>query len=363
MTHSADAATGDVLPAPVWLVRAGAQGEDEAVALDSGLALMGYHHIPDLAGLADSAAVLALVQELHADGRENRNRNFAAQLTAFALRMKVHDTVALPLKTRRGLVALGRVTGPYRYQDVEGVKRHTRPVDWIRPDVPRPEFGQDLLYSLGAFMTVCRIQRNDAERRIASILAGQGDPGTDTASAGSGTSEVELATARDDQAATNVADMAHEQIVDRIRAQFPGHELTRLVEAVLQAQGYLTWRSPPGPDGGVDILAARGSLGFQGPRVCVQVKATAGAADVTILRGLQGTMQSFQADQGLLVCWGGFTRALEREARQSFFKVRLWRADDLVSAIYRTYEELPEQIQAEIPLERIWTLVGDDGAG
>ena len=363
VTHSADEATGDVLPSPVWLVRAGAQGEDEAVALDNGLALMGYHHIPDLAGLADSAAVLALVQELHADGRDNRNRNFAAQLTAFALRMKVHDVVALPLKTRRGLVALGRVTGSYRFQDVEGVKRHTRPVDWIRPDAPRSEFGQDLLYSLGAFMTVCRIQRNDAERRIASILAGHGDPGTDTVNAGSGTGEVEVETVRDDQAATNVADMAHEQIVDRIRAQFPGHELTRLVEAVLQAQGYFTLLSAPGPDGGVDILAARGSLGFEGPRVCVQVKATAGAADVTILRGLQGTMQSFHADQGLLVCWGGFTRALEREARQSFFKVRLWRADNLVSAIYRAYEQLPEQIQAEIPLERIWTLVRDDSAG
>ena len=63
------------------------------------------------------------------------------------------------------------------------------------------------------------------------------------------------------------------------------------------------------------------------------------------------------------MCWGGFTRALEREARQSFFKVRLWRADNLVSAIYRTYEQLPEQIQAEIALERIWTLVRDDSAG
>ena len=38
-------------------------------------------------------------------------------------------------------------------------------------------------------------------------------------------------------------------------------------------------------------------------------------------------------------------------------------ANDLVSAIYRTYEQLPEQIQAEIPLELISTLVPDDGEG
>ena len=276
--------------------------------------------------------------------------------------MRENDIVALPLKTR-GLVALGRVSGSYRYQDVDGIKRHTRPVDWIRSDVPRSEFGQDLLYSLGAFTTVCQIHRNDAQRRIASILAEQGDPGADSASVGSETVEVEDEKVRDDQAVANVAEMAHEQVVDRIRSKFQGHELTRLVEAVLKAQEFLTWLSPPGPDGGVDILAARGSLGFEGPRICVQVKATAGPADVTILRSLQGTMQSFRADQGLLVCWGGFTSALEREARQSFFRVRLWNANDLVSAIYRTYEHLPEQIQAEVPLEQIWTLVRDDSAG
>ena len=58
---------------------------------------------------------------------------------------------------------------------------------------------------------------------------------------------------------------------------------------------------------------------------------------------------------------GGFTRDLEREARQGFFAVRLWHADDLVSAICRNYERLPEHIQNDIPLERVWTLVrGDD---
>ena len=87
------------------------------------------------------------------------------------------------------------------------------------------------------------------------------------------------------------------------------------MEAVLQAEGYFTQLSPAGPDGGVDILAGRGSLGFEGPRLCVQVKATASPVDVTVLRSLVGTMQSFNAGQGLLVSWGGFTRDLEREAQ------------------------------------------------
>ena len=144
-------------------------------------------------------------------------------------------------------------------------------------------------------------------------------------------------------------------------SRFPGHEFARLVEAVLQAEGYFTQRSPAGPDGGVDILAGRGSLGFEGPKLCVQVKATSSPVDVTVLRSLVGTMQSFSANQGLLVSWGGFTRDLEREARHSFFSVRLWHADDLVNGVCVNYDRLSEQIQSEVPLERIWTLVRDDG--
>ncbi len=36
--------------------------------------------------------------------------------------------------------------------------------------VARSEFDQDLLFSLGAFTTVCQIKRNDAENRIIKIL-------------------------------------------------------------------------------------------------------------------------------------------------------------------------------------------------
>ena len=37
--------------------------------------------------------------------------------------------------------------------------------------IPRTVFPQDLLYSFGAFMTICRIQRNDAEARVKAMAA------------------------------------------------------------------------------------------------------------------------------------------------------------------------------------------------
>ena len=360
MASTSHKVASNTAPSPVWLVRAGARGEDEALALELDLAVIGFTEVPDLTAVSNREAVLERVQSVSPDTRPNRIRNRAGQLNAFVLRMKEGDIVALPFKTRPGQIALGCVSGEYRYERIDGVMRHTRPVDWIRPDVPRSEFGQDLLYSLGAFLTVCRIKRNDAENRIAAILTRSGDPSGIASHKLSEHIEIDEEFEGDGEAALDIARIAREQILEHIRTRFPGHDFAELVEAVLKAEGYFTMLSPPGPDGGVDILAGSGPLGFESPKLCVQVKATTGAVDVTVLRSLRGTMQSFNSDQGLLVSWGGFTRDLVREARQSFFTVRLWGADDFVDAICRNYERLPEQIQNDIPLERVWTLVRDD---
>ena len=70
-------------------------------------------------------------------------------------------------------------------------------------------------------------------------------------------------------------------------------------------------------------------------------------------------MQTFNAEQGLLVCWGGFNSAVMSEANKSHFTVRLWDSRDLVEAVYRTYNDLPAEIQADLPLKRSWVLVLD----
>lgn len=71
-------------------------------------------------------------------------------------------------------------------------------------------------------------------------------------------------------------------------------------------------------------------------------------------------MQSFKAEQGLLVCWGGFNKTVLAEAKQGHFTVRLWESRDLVEAIYRNYERLPAEFQAELPLNKVWMLVPEE---
>ncbi len=343
----------------VWLVRAGAHGEDEETALTDGIALIGFRDATDLSAYKSIEDAIAVLRTADTDQNEARAANRARQLWAFSRYAEPGDTVVMPLKSKPGQIALGRIEGPYAYSKVGDEMRHTRKVNWLLPSIPRSTFRQDLLHSFGAFMTVCRVQRNEAEARIAAVMQGLADPGFVGASEKeSPIAEAALTPEPDTQ--LDLAQAAHDDIVAYVRDRFQSHELARLVAAVLEAEGYSVHVSPAGPDGGADILAGRGPLGLDSPTLCVQVKATEAPSDVKTFRELVGTMDTFKADHGLLVCWGGFNRALEREARQKIFRVRLWDQSDLVNAIYRTYEKLSPELQSELPLKRVWMRVREE---
>ena len=340
---------------PVWLVRAGGRGEDEAANLEMSLAIIGYHHVPDLTGMSDWNEVRQQVQAASPRNASRANSNQATQLHSFAVRMQEGDIVALPFKTWSDQVALGRVTGSYQHQEIDGIQRHTRSVEWVRPDVPRSDFQEDLLASLRSRRTICQIKRNNAEMRIAAILSGNRDPHLDVPQEIS----VEPAPGEEEpdaQESLDIAETARDEIYQHIRSHFRGHEFARLVDEVLRAQGYHTLLSTPGPDGGVDILAGRGPLGFDNPNLCVQVKATEKPIAPDVLRSLRGAMCSFNATHGLLVSWSGFTSDLKKEARQAFFQVEIWGASKLIEVLCENYSALSEEIKRQIPLERVWVL-------
>lgn len=152
----------------------------------------------------------------------------------------------------------------------------------------------------------------------------------------------------------DLEDTAHDQIAQLIIRKFTGHALKHLVEALLRVQGYTTYRSPVGPDKGIDLLAAPGPFGFGHPRICVQVKSTEGPVDAPTLTQFIGAMQNVHADQGLLVSSGGFKSSKEIAAQ--FFRVRLWDQVDLVEQSLEHYDKLDADLRAEIPLKQVWVV-------
>lgn len=345
-----------------WLVRAGRLGEREALALQDSLVVIGWLELPDLSGQDTRESLMKLLQQTYPDASPKRLLNWQAQIWAFLHTISDGDLVVLPLKTKSA-VAIGEIVGGYQYRpELPADARHTRPVKWLKPDLPRTAFGQDLLYSLGAFLTVCEIKRHDAVRRLERLASTGQDPGwTGQMPTPSSTShDVEEVPSDEATSSIDVQRYAADQISARIAERFTGHGLAQLVEAIFVARGMITWRSPEGPDGGIDVLVGSGPLGMDSPRICIQVKSSSSAVNVSVVRELQGVLGRLNADQGLLVAWGGLNQAAEREIRQQFFKVRVWAADDLLRELFAVYDKLPGEIQAELPLKQIWTLADEE---
>lgn len=344
----------------LWLVRLGKNGEFETAALQDNLLRIDFSLSGDMSRLKDREALVVKMAALFPNDKPNRHRNFAAQVNQFINVAETGDLVVTPFKTT-GTVGIGRLSGPYTTGPEGGP---VRPVQWLKTDLPRDSFKQDLLYSFGAFMTVCEISRNDALRRVQAVLETGRDPGDGRLpSAANDTVAKRQLNEETTEAADqpiNLEQLARDQIERRIASVFTGHDFTRLVAAILSAQGYQTRVSPPGADAGVDIVAGNGPLGLDGPRVVAQVKSGNVTVDQPALQGLIGSIQDTQADHGLIVSWAGFTNAVRRRTNELYFRVRLWGREELVENLLTVYDRLPEDIRAELPLRRTWTLVLDD---
>lgn len=339
----------------LWIVRAGRGGERELDAISQGRLMLGFVEVGDLTNLGDREAIFAHLGEAMPAASENRRKNFAAQLNQFVNVIQKGDLVVLPRKLTNGL-AIGEVTGDYRY-DPDGISKHTRAVKWLKEAVPRETFGQDLRHSFGAFMTVCEITRNNALGRVKAVLETGKDPGSllgrqGRVSAPQHAPDDEEVDA--EEADLDIEELASLQIIGLIKSQFSGHGLADLVAEILRSEGYTTKVSPPGADGGVDILAAGGSLGLGEERVCVQVKSGDGPANHDVVLRLIGSVSNSQARTGLLVSIGGVNAPAQRELDNNFFKLRLWQMPDLLRALYRAYPNLSDETRARLPLKQIW---------
>lgn len=344
----------------LWIVRAGKQGERELAAIERSKLLPGFLEVGDLSELTDRDAILAHLQEVMPDAGHNRLRNFAAQLNQFVNTIQTGDLVVMPRKVTNG-VAIGEVTGDYVF-DASDPYRHSRTVAWKEESVPRDSFKQDLRHSFGAFMTICEIKRNSALDRVRAVLETGTDPGALLGKQGVAPGEPAEEDAEAEDYATDIEDIANQQIVSLIKSEFAGHALADLVAEILRIEGYTTKVSPPGPDGGVDILAAGGTLGLGEDRICVQVKSGDGAANHDVVLRLIGSVSNTQAQTGLLVSIGGVNTAAQKELDNNFFKLRLWQMPDLLKALFRAYGELSDETRAKLPLKQIWAPISGGDA-
>lgn len=149
----------------------------------------------------------------------------------------------------------------------------------------------------------------------------------------------------------DIQNQALEFIKDRVNA-LDWSDMQELVAGLLRAMGYKTRISPSGSDRGKDIVASRDGLGFEDPRIVVEVKHRAAAMGSQEIRSFLGGPH--ERDKGLYVSTGGFTKDARYEAERGRIPVTLMDLDDLVKALLEHYEQADSQTQRLVPLRKLY---------
>jgi restriction system protein len=129
-----------------------------------------------------------------------------------------------------------------------------------------------------------------------------------------------------------------------------------LVTALLRGMGYhVAWVAPPGPDGGMDVVAFPDPLGTGRPRLKVQVKRKQDRVAVEGLRSFLALLGD--QDVGLFVAAGGFTKEAEAEARrQERRQVTLLDLKRLFDLWVEYRDRIPEEGRQLLPLRPVYYL-------
>lgn len=328
----------------MWLCRAGRYGEYENRFLEDGRIYCTWDNLElSISSFSKKQDLQQYFIDHFQDVKTKTAMNWASQVYPFGHEMKKGEIVVLPSKIK-AVIHFGKITGDYVFDESATPPYcHYHTVDWYAVDIPRSAFDQDILYSFGAFMTICRIKQED--RIKTQIKASQHG-----STPGAATQPPVDTTSRD------IEQDALGDITDLIIQKAKGHGLAQIVDAILRAKGFTTYMSPPGPDKGVDILASGGTLGFGSPKICVQVKSSDAPVDRIVLDQLGGVMKNFNATYGLLVSWSGFKNSVISETAKQFFDIRLWTHKEVISEFLKHYDQMDEEIKEMIPLKRIWVV-------
>jgi MoxR-like ATPase len=156
-----------------WLIRAGSDGEQEDLALNKSVAVIGWAELGDLAYMPDREELKALVQQQWPDRSPPAVAAWAGQVFRFLHDVAIGDLVVLPLRTEPNHVAIGGITGPYEYrEEPEFVAdaQHTRRVEWLVSNAPYGSFDADIVAAFGQQGTVSEITKPNAVDRVLAAI-------------------------------------------------------------------------------------------------------------------------------------------------------------------------------------------------
>lgn len=325
-----------------WMVRAGERGFRFEDFKEKSVVCIGWKEVGNLAGLASRESMKKKLAAVFPEWTSYELGGSAGQLYRFAHEIKDGETV-ITYDTASRVYLVGQIKGGYEYTPglVDG-QPNIRRVAWVG-EISRDALSVPSRNSLGSTLTVFSVPTEVVKEMIAS-LGGGGKKTTQPAD------EVFI----NDQVDDLFKDQqmkSLEFIKDRVIA-LKWDEMQELVAGLLRAMGYKTRISPSGSDRGKDIVASPDGLGFEDPRIVVEVKHQRAAMGSQEIRSFLGGRHA--NDKGLYVSTGGFSKEARYEAERASIPLTLMDLDDLVKTLLEHYEKMDVDMQRLIPLRKIY---------
>jgi restriction system protein len=317
--------------------------------IGAGAIAVGWPDAGDLTDLPDDRdAFKARLRESFPDRSEAWVANAAGQLLRFRHVMQVGELVVYSRKADR-TINIGRIAGDYAYQSEVGDRYpNRRSVEWLKTGIPRDRFSRGCLYEVGSALSVYTIKEHKGE-----LLAALGDdsfPAPEVVGEEAVITELEPIT-EDEPDVERISELTGDFILKEFNTTLKGHDFASFRGWLFEALGYSARVSPPGADGGIDIVATRDPLGVERPLLKIQCKSGSGPIGSSDVQALNGTLAD--TELGVFIAVGGYT-APARQAAAGMPKMRLIGPDELLDLILTHYPQLPDEAKQAIPLRRVW---------
>jgi restriction system protein len=122
---------------------------------------------------------------------------------------------------------------------------------------------------------------------------------------------------------------------------------------------HVPYVAPPGPDGGIDIIAHIDALGAKTPRIKVQVKHKPNnPISNTEINSLSGLLRA--GDIGLFVTSGSFSKQAVNAAQTANTYIKLIDGKDFIKLWREYYSKMSDEDKNRIPLKFIAFIGSND---
>ncbi|MDI2091649.1 restriction endonuclease [Commensalibacter oyaizuii] len=302
------------------------------------------------------------LKEIEPNSSDASIRSQIGSVYRFVHEIKIGDYIIYPCKADR-LIYIGQITSDYYYDnnkqndnDDHELYPNKRAVKWLMNNgIPRSQFPQNILNTIGSFMTLFEI-KDEAALYFSELLSTNcNNLSKQILPSPQDYTETSIDENEDEEIIKDTVNITQQStedfIIKRLYKKLSPTEFEFFIAHLLECMGYVARVTQQSRDGGVDIIVHKDQLGFEPPIIKVQCKHTTDKSTLPQINQLLGTLS--QNEYALFVNLGSYTSDAKQKALNES-RLRLIDGQEIVKLIYNFYDSFLPKYRVIIPLKQVF---------